>query len=45
VGQKELEESRAEVLTHELAADVRDGRLNSREEELADREKQQAQKV
>jgi hypothetical protein len=36
---KDLEETRAIVLARELAADIRDAGLNSREEELADREK------
>jgi hypothetical protein len=36
---KDLEETRVVVLAHELAVDVRDVGLNSREEELADREK------
>jgi hypothetical protein len=43
-GQKELEGTRTRVLTRELSADVRDGCLNSREEELADREKGQAER-
>jgi hypothetical protein len=38
-GQKELEEARTQVLACELTADVKDMRLNSREEELVDREK------
>jgi hypothetical protein len=36
---KDLEETRTRVLARELTADIRDMRLNSREEELADREK------
>jgi uncharacterized protein (DUF3084 family) len=39
VEQKDLEETRARVLAHELTADIRDAHLNSRDEELADREK------
>jgi hypothetical protein len=39
VEQKDLEETHAGVLAHELTTDIRDVRLNSREEELADREK------
>jgi hypothetical protein len=37
-GQKGLEDARVHVLDHELTANVRDRRLNSREE-LADRDK------
>jgi hypothetical protein len=40
VEQKDLEETHAGVLARELTTDIRDVRLNSREEELADREKQ-----
>jgi hypothetical protein len=36
---KNLEETRARVLAHELTADNRDMRLNSREEEMANKEK------
>jgi hypothetical protein len=39
VEQKDLEETHAGVLARELTTDIRDVRLNSREEELADREK------
>jgi hypothetical protein len=36
---KDLKGTRVGVLARELAADIRDVRLNSREEELGDREK------
>jgi hypothetical protein len=36
---KDLEETHAVVLAHELTADIRDSGLNSKEEELADGEK------
>jgi hypothetical protein len=36
---KDLEETRAGVLARELTSDIRDVRLNSKDEELADREK------
>jgi hypothetical protein len=39
VERKDLEETHAGVLARELATDIRDVRLNSREEELADRER------
>jgi hypothetical protein len=39
-----LEETRVTVLARELAADISDGRLNSREEELADWEKRQVER-
>jgi hypothetical protein len=44
VERKDLKETRAGVLACELAADIRDVRLNSREEELVDREKQLAKR-
>jgi uncharacterized protein (DUF3084 family) len=44
VEQKELEGAHAGVLAHELTAEVRDGHLNSREEEMADREKRQMER-
>jgi hypothetical protein len=39
VERKDLEETHAMVLACELTADIRDSGLNSREEELIDREK------
>jgi hypothetical protein len=39
-----LEETRVTVLARELTADISDGRLNSREEELADWEKRQVER-
>jgi hypothetical protein len=36
---KDLEETRAVVLAHELTTDIRDAGLNSSEEKLGDREK------
>jgi hypothetical protein len=43
-GQKSLEETRTEVLGHELTAGIRDQRLNSRVVELASREKRLAER-
>jgi hypothetical protein len=40
VEQKDLKATRAIVLAHDLTAGIRDPGLNSREEELSDREKQ-----
>jgi uncharacterized protein (DUF3084 family) len=40
---KDLEETRAGVLARELTSDIRDVRLNSKDEELADREKRLAE--
>jgi uncharacterized protein (DUF3084 family) len=45
VEQKDLEETRIRILARVLAADIRDVRLNSREEELADREKRLAKRL
>jgi hypothetical protein len=45
VEQKDLEETRIRILARVLAADIRDVRLNSREEELVDREKRLAERL
>jgi hypothetical protein len=39
VERKDLEETRIRIMAHEVAADIRDMHLNSREEELVDMEK------
>jgi hypothetical protein len=41
---KSLEETRLTILTHVLTAHIRDDHPNSREEELANREKWQAER-